>query len=77
MKTTILFFGMLAEATGTDKAEVEGITDTDVVIDYLVKQYPLLKNKTYRIAVNKKLIKGKEQLNEGDTIALLPPFAGG
>ena len=47
------------------------------IIDYLVKKYPFLNNKTYRIAVNKKLITGKEQLNEGDTIALLPPFAGG
>jgi molybdopterin synthase sulfur carrier subunit len=77
MKTTMLFFGLLAEATGTDKSEVENITDTDTLIDYLIKKYPLLNNKTYRIAVNKKLITSKEQLNEGDTIALLPPFAGG
>jgi molybdopterin synthase sulfur carrier subunit len=77
MKTTILFFGMLAEVTGIDKMEVENITDTDSLVDYLVKSYPLLKNKTYRIAVNKKLITGKEALSEGDTIALLPPFAGG
>lgn len=77
MKTTILFFGMLAEVTGTDKVEVENLSDTDTLIDYLIKKYPLLKNKTYRIAVNKKLITGKEALNEGDTIALLPPFAGG
>ncbi|MGB3946808.1 MAG: MoaD/ThiS family protein [Bacteroidia bacterium] len=77
MKTTILFFGMLAEAAGTNEVEVENITDTDALVDYIVKQYPLLNNKTYRIAVNKKLITSKEQLNEGDTIALLPPFAGG
>lgn len=77
MKTTVLFFGMLAEATGTDKMEVENLTDTNALIDYLIKKYPLLKNKTYRIAVNKKLITGKEALSEGDTIALLPPFAGG
>lgn len=77
MKIVILFFGMLAEATGTDKVEVENVADTDAAIDYLVKKYPLLNNKTYRIAVNRKLITGKEQLSEGDTIALLPPFAGG
>lgn len=77
MKTTILFFGMLAEATGTDKMEVENLDNTDTLVDYLVKRYPLLNNKTYRIAVNKKLITGKEALSEGDTIALLPPFAGG
>ena len=70
---------MLAEAAGTNEVEVEvkNITDTDALVDYIVKQYPLLNNKTYRIAVNKKLITSKEQLNEGDTIALLPPFAGG
>ncbi len=77
MKTTILFFGMLAEATGIDKTEIKNVNDSDTLIDYLKKQYPLLKNKTYRVAVNKKLITGKEVLNEGDTIALLPPFAGG
>lgn len=77
MKTTILFFGMLAEATGTEKAEVDNITNTNTLLDYLTKKYPLLNNKTYRIAVNKKLITDNEQLNDRDTIALLPPFAGG
>ena len=77
MKTTILFFGMLAEATGIDKTEIENVNDSDTLINYLTTTYPLLKNKTYRVAVNKKLITGNELLSEGDIIALLPPFAGG
>ena len=77
MKTTILFFGMLAEATGIDKTEIENVNNSDTLINYLTTTYPLLKNKTYRVAVNKKLITGNELLSEGDIIALLPPFAGG
>jgi len=77
MKTTILFFGALAEASGTLKIEIKNIHDTETLQIQLIQQYPVLKNKTFRIAVNKILINGKQQLNEGDTIALLPPFAGG
>jgi molybdopterin synthase sulfur carrier subunit len=77
MKTTILFFGALTETTSTEKTEFQNISDTETLKQQLLHHYPSLKNKTYRIAVNKILITENQLLNEGDTIALLPPFAGG
>jgi molybdopterin synthase sulfur carrier subunit len=77
MKTTILFFGVLAEIVGKAKIESQYLEDTEKLIEQLLRQYPLIQNKTYSIAVNKVLIHKKEKLNEGDTVALLPPFAGG
>lgn len=77
MTTTILFFGALKEITGTEKIEIPTIENTELLMEQLLQRYPLLKQKTYRIALNKKLTNKNELLNEGDIIALLPPFAGG
>ncbi|MES2591189.1 MAG: MoaD/ThiS family protein [Bacteroidota bacterium] len=77
MTTTILFFGALKEITGSEKIDLQNIKDTEEVNEQLLQRYPLLKQKIYRIALNKKLIIKNELLNEGDIIALLPPFAGG
>ena len=77
MKITVLFFGILAEATGTEKIELQKVPDTNALIEILTQQHPSLLTKKYRIAVNKKLITGNQALTTGDTIALLPPFAGG
>lgn len=77
MKITVLFFGALAEIAGEGKVEFQYLEDTEKLKEQLILEYPLLKNKSYSIAVNKVLITKKQKLNEGDTIALLPPFAGG
>lgn len=77
MQTTVLFFGLLAEVTGTERIELQNVKDTNALIEILTQQYPSLLNKKYRIAVNKKLISINQSLSTGDTIALLPPFAGG
>ena len=77
MKITILFFGALADISGAGKIEFQYSEDTEKLNEQLIIKYPLLKNKNYRIAVNKVLINKTQLLNEGDTVALLPPFAGG
>ena len=77
MKITILFFGALADVTGAGQIEFQYSEDTEQLNEQLIIKYPLLKNKNYRIAVNKVLINETQLLNGGDTIALLPPFAGG
>jgi molybdopterin synthase sulfur carrier subunit len=77
MKITVLFFGALAEVTETEKLELPFVDDTSALNELLLQLFPLLKNKTFRMAVNKKLINGNIVINEGDTIALLPPFSGG
>jgi molybdopterin converting factor subunit 1 len=77
MEITVLFFGELAEIAGTKAISVEDIEDTVYLKEYISKQYPKLKNRTYRMAVNKELVNEKQLLHHGDEIALLPAFAGG
>lgn len=73
----ILFFGQLEEVTNTSTITLENVTDTEMLMEKLYIQYPLLKDKKFVVAVNKKIASAKIVLNENDEIALLPPFSGG
>jgi molybdopterin converting factor subunit 1 len=77
MEITVLFFGELAEISGTKKVSVQDIEDTFCLKEYISKQHPKLKDRTYRMAVNKELVSEKQILHHGDEIALLPAYAGG
>lgn len=77
MEITVLFFGLLAEAVGTEKMTFKGLEDTDALVQHLLDAYPSLWDKKYRIALNTRVVNGKATLSEGDVVALLPPFAGG
>jgi sulfur-carrier protein len=43
----------------------------------LIEKYPAITKLNYQFAVNQHLVEDSFQLNNGDEIALLPPFAGG
>lgn len=77
MKIKVLFFGMLSEITDMQETELQDIENIRILQSYLWKNYPEMKNMDYRIAVNKEIIDGKLDLQDGDEVALLPPFAGG
>ncbi|HXD91915.1 MAG TPA: MoaD/ThiS family protein [Bacteroidia bacterium] len=77
MEITVLFFGELAEVAGANKMAVQNMSDTQSLTEWMVEKYPALKNRTYRLAVNKEVISEKRNLNNGDEVALLPPYAGG
>jgi molybdopterin synthase sulfur carrier subunit len=75
----INLYGMLAEAAATTKLEIndfrgKSIRDLRKVVE---EKHPQLKNLTYKIAVNKKIVNEIETLNKTDEVAFLPPFAGG
>ncbi len=72
----IIIFGQLKDITGGN-IELNNIEDTDELILVLNKEYPLLKDAKYVIAVDKKIISGNTVLNNQNNIALLPPFSGG
>ncbi len=78
MALTIKYFGMLAEATQCNEESME-ITGFNVkeLKDTLLKQYPDLKNKNFKIAVNHTLVDDKTTITNHAEVALLPPFAGG
>ena len=77
MEINVLFFGELAEVAGANKMAVQNMSDTQLLTEWMVEKYPALKNRTYRVAVNKEVISGKQNLNNGDEVALLPSYAGG
>ena len=77
MEISILFFGELAELVGTKKTVVQNIQDTVSLHEYLLKQYPCLASRTYRMALDKEFVSEKQNLTNGTEVALLPPFAGG
>jgi sulfur-carrier protein len=73
----ILFFGQIAEITGTDQFQIGNINDTDQLVSQLNSMYPPLIHTQYVLALDKKMITGNTPLTENCTVALLPPFSGG
>jgi sulfur-carrier protein len=77
MKTKILLFGQLKEKLGADFIEIESVIDSNVLMEKLRSEFPVLSDISFRIAVDKNLISEKVLLNEKSEVALLPPFSGG
>ena len=77
MTVNVILFGALIDAAGTNKTEVKDVADCDSLKSKLLIDYPELNNYKFLMAVHNQVVKGNLKLNEGDTIALLPPFAGG
>ena len=77
MKIKILFFGILQEATGKQEMTFNDINDSDTLVYKLKSIMPVLKNYTFRLAINQEFIDSNCTLKEGDIVAVMPPFAGG
>ncbi len=77
MKIQLKFFGQLAEITGKEIVEVDGIEDTDSLVKRMLNEFPKLKSCKFQIAVDQKLLKQNQQLKSVSEVAFLPPFAGG
>ena len=77
MKINVLFFGILSEITEKQNLELADIVNLRALQSYLWKTYPEIKDMDYRFAINKEIVDGKVEFNDGDEVALLPPFAGG
>lgn len=76
-KLTIMVFGQLQDITGSSEITIDETTDTEMLLHKLHNQYPLLKEKKFLIALDKKIINDKTEINGQQSIALLPPFSGG
>lgn len=72
----VLFFGYLTERCGVSEVSISA-KDIDILKQQLESEYAALKGLNYLLAVNQAQIHGNEELNEGDEVALMPPFAGG
>ena len=77
MKNKVIFFGILEDIIGSNELIISDNNSSDKLLKNIKEQYPELKNKTFQIAINQQIINTNTTLNDGDEIALLPPFAGG
>ena len=77
MEVKVLFFGVLAEVTGTNLKhfrDVKSIGDLKLRIQ---DDFPEVVHYNYRISLNNEIINDNPKLKNGDEVALMPPFAGG
>jgi len=77
MKVKVLFFGVLSEVTSTDckhYTDVKSVGDLNLRIQ---DDFPEVVNYNFRISLNNEIINNDPALNDGDEVALMPPFAGG
>lgn len=77
MNINLLFFGQVAEITGKNAMPYPGIRSTDELMQKLIEMYPALQLINCSLAVNKIIVHQNTELNENDSVAILPPFSGG
>ena len=76
MAVKIQLFGQLKQITGSSELITEA-ADTDGLMKELASRFPLLKNMTCLIAVDRNIVQTNTAIKAGQELALLPPYAGG
>jgi len=77
MKINVLYFGILADIVGCSEKIYENIPDVATLELHLNELYPDFKTYRYKFSVNQVIAELNTVLNDGDEVAILPPFAGG
>lgn len=77
MEIKVLFFGVLAEVTGTSCKQYPVVSTIKDLSQRITDDFPEIVHYNYRIALNNEIIVGEPSLRSGDEVAFLPPFAGG
>jgi len=76
-KISIEFFGMLVEITGKKNIMLENIGDTENLKLQINDLFPAMKQQSYMLALNNKLITNNTTIIHNCNVACTPPFAGG
>lgn len=79
MKLHILPFGALTDilAPAGFAFSTDTISTVQDLHQHLTATYPAITQQRFRYAVNQELVDNTHPLQDGDEIALLPPFSGG
>lgn len=72
----VLYFGAAQEMAGK-AADEFAAGDTATLRRMILESYPAMRNLSFRIALNRSMLKEESMLKENDIIAILPPFEGG
>lgn len=76
MRAEITFYGQLADITGCT-ADTCTADSVDQMLGSLYDKYPGLESSRFITAIGTRIASADDRINNGDQIALLPPFAGG
>ncbi len=78
MTLRLKYFGMIAEAAGTQEATVDmAVSSVEELKCVLTQDIRKLVDINFQIAVNQSIAQDSCVLNENDEVAVLPGFAGG
>jgi len=77
MEIKVLFFGVLAEVTGTGLKKYQEVRSIGELKMRIEADFPEVVHYNFRISLNNELINNDPSLKDGDEVAFLPPFAGG
>ncbi len=82
MKVTVLYFAAVRELVGTDEESLDlpaGVDDVAALAAHLTTLHPALAGRLgyVRFARNEEFARPEDPIAGGDTIALIPPVAGG
>jgi sulfur-carrier protein len=74
----VLFFAHLRDEAGHESVEIEAAGKTVAEFKQIVaEKYGVQKLDTSMTAINEEFSSNDEVINEGDTIAFIPPVSGG
>jgi molybdopterin synthase sulfur carrier subunit len=77
MGVKVLFFGVLAEISGTGIKHYNDVKSIRNLIMRVQDDFPEIVHYNYRISINSEITDDDLALKDGDNVALMPPFAGG
>jgi molybdopterin converting factor small subunit len=77
MEIKVLFFGVLAEVTGTTFKHYSDVSSMRDLMIRIMDDFPEIVHYKYRISHNSDITDNDLPLKQGDEVALMPPFAGG
>lgn len=80
MKISIKYFGLIVDITKVNEELLEVNFESITVSAFkemIVQKYPQLAEIVYYFALNETIASDESIIQHNDTLALLPPFAGG
>ncbi len=77
MVVKVLFFGVLAEVSGTSFKHYQDVRSMGDLKLRIRDDFPEIVHYIFRISLNNEITDNDPVLKDGDVVALMPPFAGG
>lgn len=77
MKVNVLFFGVLAEVTGTEIKVYGDVKSIENLKQRVTNDFPEIIHYKFNVSLNNEIKHSDASLKDNDEVAFLPPFTGG